>query len=122
MNFSRYLSRRTVKKKSERKGRRSLDTTIEYGTVTRMACEKTRAAYSLSFGSGPQEPGLSARTGCGQDGRAPGSTSPRLRRCEKIDSVMLRACDFFQFGRKVALKTKELSALKWPKIEKSHKL
>jgi hypothetical protein len=48
--------------------------------------------------------------------------SQRLRRCEKIGSVMLRVCDFFQFGRKVALKTKELSALKWAKIEKSHRL
>jgi hypothetical protein len=34
----------------------------------------------------------------------------------------LRACDFFQFGPKVALITKDLSALKWPKIEKSHRL
>jgi hypothetical protein len=34
----------------------------------------------------------------------------------------LRVCDFFQFGRKVALITKELGALKWPKIEKSHRL
>jgi hypothetical protein len=37
-------------------------------------------------------------------------------------AVTLRVCDFFQFGRKVALKTKDLSALKWPKIEKSHRL
>jgi hypothetical protein len=34
----------------------------------------------------------------------------------------LRVCDFFQFGRKGALITKELRALKRPKIEKSHGL
>jgi hypothetical protein len=37
-------------------------------------------------------------------------------------STSLGVCDFFQFGRKAALITKELSALKWPKIEKSHRL
>jgi hypothetical protein len=46
LNFSRRLSRRTAIKKyrSERKGRRSFDTAIEYGTVAMMATEKTRTA------------------------------------------------------------------------------
>jgi hypothetical protein len=34
----------------------------------------------------------------------------------------LRACDFFENYRNVPLITTELSALKWPKIPKSHKL
>ena len=48
MNFSRRLSRRTTIKKyrSERKGRRSFDTAIEYGTVAMIATEKTRTAKS----------------------------------------------------------------------------
>ncbi len=40
VNFSRCLSRRTTIKKGERKGRRSFDTAIEYGTVTIIATEK----------------------------------------------------------------------------------
>jgi hypothetical protein len=36
--------------------------------------------------------------------------------------LALRACDFFEFKRKVALITKELSALKRPKTQKNHKL
>jgi hypothetical protein len=35
---------------------------------------------------------------------------------------MLRVCDFFQFARKVALKTKGVIALECSKIDKSHKL
>jgi len=48
VNFSRRQSRRTAIKKyrSERKGRRSFDTAIEYGTVAMMATEKTRTAKS----------------------------------------------------------------------------
>src|SRR5208337_1323523 len=48
VNFSRRLSRRTTIKKyrSERKGRRSFDTAIEYGTVAMIATEKTRTAKS----------------------------------------------------------------------------
>ena len=46
MNFSRRLSRRTVIDKAERKGRRSFDTAIEYGTVAIIATEKTRTAKS----------------------------------------------------------------------------
>jgi hypothetical protein len=44
VNFSRRLSRRTTMKKyrSKRKGRRSFDTAIEYGTVAITATEKTR--------------------------------------------------------------------------------
>jgi hypothetical protein len=38
------LGLRTAIKKSERKGRRSFDTAIEYGTVAMMAREKTRTA------------------------------------------------------------------------------
>jgi hypothetical protein len=34
----------------------------------------------------------------------------------------LRVCDFFEFARKGLLKTKDLSALKWPKNQKSHNL
>jgi hypothetical protein len=36
--------------------------------------------------------------------------------------VILRVCDFFEFARKGALKTKDLSASKWPKNQKSHRL
>jgi hypothetical protein len=52
-------------KKSERKGRRSFDTAIEYETVAMVAREKTRTARaavratryitSLGFGSTPEE-------------------------------------------------------------------
>jgi hypothetical protein len=45
-----------------------------------------------------------------------------VRTCRTFKVVILRACDFFEFGRKLALITKELSGLKWPKIEKSHRL
>jgi hypothetical protein len=59
-------------------------------------------------------------------GASPCSPVPRPLLTEGVKKsaipVILRVCDFFQFGRKVALKTKELSALKWPKIEKSHRL
>jgi hypothetical protein len=48
VNFSRRLSRRTRLKKyrSERKGRRSFDTALEYGTVAIIGTEKTRTAES----------------------------------------------------------------------------
>jgi hypothetical protein len=36
--------------------------------------------------------------------------------------AVLRACDFFKFDQKAALTTKELTARRSPKIEKSHKL
>jgi hypothetical protein len=36
--------------------------------------------------------------------------------------VMLTACNFFEFARKPKLKTKNLSASKGPKSQKSHKL
>jgi len=48
VNFSRRLSRRTTIKKHrwERKGRRSFDSAIKYGTVAIIATEKTRTAKS----------------------------------------------------------------------------
>ena len=48
VNFSRRLSRRTTIKKYrwERKGRRSFDSAIKYGTVAIIGTEKTRAAES----------------------------------------------------------------------------
>jgi hypothetical protein len=48
VNFSRRLSRCTAIKKyrSERRGHRSFDTAIEYGTVAIIATEKTRTAKS----------------------------------------------------------------------------
>jgi hypothetical protein len=33
-----------------------------------------------------------------------------------------KMCDFFEFARKAALKTKDLCASKWPKNQKSHRL
>ena len=60
MSFSRHLRRRTAMKKSERKGRRSFDTAIEYGTVAMVAREKTRTAKAAvratcSIGPDPNE-------------------------------------------------------------------
>jgi hypothetical protein len=46
VNFSRRLSRRTAVKKSERKGRRNLDTAIECGAAAMRATEMTRTAGS----------------------------------------------------------------------------
>jgi hypothetical protein len=53
--------------------------------------------------------------------------SPQLSSLPRVSSAnyrdaSLRACDFFEFKRKVALITKELSALKRPKVQKNHKL
>jgi hypothetical protein len=44
VNFSRRLGKRAAIRRSERKGRRSFDTAIEYGTVAMIATEKTRTA------------------------------------------------------------------------------
>jgi hypothetical protein len=41
---------------------------------------------------------------------------------KKSMAVILRECDFFEYDRKVALITKELSALKRSKNQKNHKL
>jgi hypothetical protein len=41
---------------------------------------------------------------------------------EKSESVILRACDFFDFNGKVALIRKELRALERPENQKSHTL
>jgi hypothetical protein len=48
--------------------------------------------------------------------------SQGLAGCEKRPSVMLRERDFFECCRKVPLITNELSARKWPKIQKNHRL
>jgi hypothetical protein len=40
---------------------------------------------------------------------------------QKLMVSALRVCDFFQFGQRVELITKQLSALEWPNVEKSHR-
>ena len=87
VNFSRRLSRRTTIKKyrSERKGRRSFDTAIEYGTVAMMATDKTRTrrptggpryllqAAVIPAKAGIQSVGSSFPKACGVDSRFRGN-------------------------------------------------
>jgi hypothetical protein len=52
--------------------------------------------------------------------RARTTTSKSHRRTNQ--TVILRACDFFEYWRKSTLQTQGLTASKSPKIKKSHKL
>jgi hypothetical protein len=54
VNFPRRLSRRTTIKKSERKGRRSFNTAIAYGTVAIIGKDADRKIGLSPEGYGPQ--------------------------------------------------------------------